>query len=162
MKTLIVFYSRSGRTKKVAKSIASQLKCDVEEIFDTKNRKGIPGFLSAGSDANLKKLTIIKGIKKDPSLYDLVIIGTPVWSSNISAPIRTYIFLYKKELKKAAFFCTRLGTDAAKIFKDMESVSQKKPLAVLELTSGEVKRNLYTQKIKGFINKLKSKDYNEK
>ncbi|GAG62004.1 unnamed protein product, partial [marine sediment metagenome] len=110
MKILVAFYSRSGKTKKVAKAISDILKCDKEEIFDIKSREGILGFLSAGTDANFRRLTAIKEIKNTPSLYDLVIIGTPIWSSNISTPIRTYLFLYKEEFKKLAFFCTRLGS----------------------------------------------------
>jgi flavodoxin len=155
MKTLVVFYSRSGRTKKAAEAISDILKCDKEEIFDTKNRKGIPGFLSAGTDANLRRLTAIKKIKNNPSLYDLVIVGTPIWSSNISTPIRTYLFLYKEDFKKVAFFCTRLGLDFKKVFDDMKNLSQKTPLALLELTSREVARDQYMQKVKEFIKNLK-------
>ncbi|MBU1035290.1 hypothetical protein KJ974_01180, partial [bacterium] len=106
-------------------------------------------------DANLRRLTAIKEIKNNPSLYDLVIIGTPIWSSNISTPIRTYLFLYKEKFKKIAFFCTRLGTDAEKVFADMKNLSQKTPLALLELTSREVARDQYMQKIKEFIKNLK-------
>jgi len=155
MKILVVFYSRSGRTKRVSKAISDILKCDKEEIFDTKNRKGIPGFLSAGTDANLRRLTAIKEIKNDPSLYDLVIIGTPIWSSNISTPIRTYLSLHKEGFKKVAFFCTRLGSDAKKIFDDMKNLSQKTPIALLTLTSREVARDKYMQKVKEFIKNLK-------
>jgi len=155
MKILVVFYSRSGKTKKVAEAISDILKCDKEEIFDTKNRMGIPGFLSAGTDANLRRLTAIKEIKNNPSLYDLVIIGTPVWSSNISTPIRTYLSLYKKDFKRIAFFCTRLGSDSKKVFDDMKNLSQKTPLALLELTSREVARDQYMQKVKEFIKNLK-------
>ena len=155
MKILVVFYSRSGKTKKAAEAISEILKCDKEEIFDTKSRKGIPGFLSAGTDANLRRLTAIKEIKYDPSLYDLVIIGTPIWSSNISTPIRTYLFLFKEEFKKVAFFCTRLGSDSKKVFADMKNLSQKAPLVVLELTTREVARDQYIQKVKEFIENLK-------
>ena len=155
MKMLVVFYSRSGKTKKVAEAISETLKCDKEEIFDTKNRKGIPGFLSAGTDANLRRLTTIKEIKNNPSLYDLVIIGTPIWSSNISTPIRTYLSLYKEDFKKVAFFCTRLGPDSKKVFDDMKNISQKTPLALLELTSREVTRDQYMQKVKEFVENLK-------
>jgi len=88
----------------------------MEEIFDTKNRKGIAGFLSAGTDANLRRLSVLQEIKKNPSSYDLIIIGTPVWSSNISTPVRTYISLYKKDFKNVVFFCNRLGSDAIRIF----------------------------------------------
>jgi flavodoxin len=155
MKVLVVFYSRSGRTKKVAEAISDILKCDKEEIYDTKNRKGILGFLNAGTDANLRRLTEIKEIKRNPSLYDLVIIGTPIWSTNISTPVRTYISLHKEDFKKVAFFCTRLGSDTEKVFMNMENLCQKKPIALLKLTSKEVKRDIYTQKIKEFVKKIK-------
>jgi len=155
MKVLIAFYSRSGKTKKVAKAISESLKCDKEEIFDMKSREGIVGFLSAGTDANLRKLTAIKEIKNNPSLYDLVIIGTPIWSSNISTPIRTYLSLYKEDFKKVAFFCTRLGSDSKKIFDDMKNITQKTPLALLALSSREVARDQYMQKVKEFIENLK-------
>jgi len=155
MKILVAFYSRSGKTKKVAEAISEILKCDKEEIFDIKSREGIPGFLSAGTDVNLRRLTVIKEIKNNPSLYDLVIIGTPIWSSNISTPIRTYLSLFKEEFKKIAFFCTRLGSDAEKVFDDMKTLSQKAPLALLELTSREVARDQYMQKVKEFIKNLK-------
>ena len=155
MKILVAFYSRSGKTKKVAEAISEILKCDKEEIFDTKNRRGIPGFLSSGSDANLRRLTAIKEIKNNPSLYDLVIIGTPIWSSNISTPIRTYLSLHKDDFKKVAFFCTRLGSDTEKVFVDMRNLSQKTPIALLELTSREVVRDQYMEKVKEFIKNLK-------
>ena len=155
MKILVVFYSRRGKTKKAAEAISDILKCDKEEIFDIKSREGITGFLSAGSAANLRRLTAIKEIKNNPSLYDLVIIGTPVWSSNISTPIRTYLFLFKEEFKKVAFFCTRLGSDSKKVFADMKNLSQKAPLVVLELTTREVARDQYIQKVKEFIENLK-------
>ena len=155
MKILVAFYSRSGKTKKVAEAISEILKCDKEEIFDTKNRRGIPGFLSSGSDANLRRLTAIKEIKNNPSLYDLVIIGTPIWSSNISTPIRTYLSLHKDDFKKVAFFCTRLGSDTEKVFVDMRNLSQKTPIALLELTSREVIRDQYMEKVKEFIKNLK-------
>jgi len=155
MKILVAFYSRSGKTKKVAEAISDILKCDKEEIFDTKSREGITGFLSAGSDANLRRLTAIKEIKNNPSLYDLVIIGTPVWSSNVSTPIRTYLSLYQEDFKKVAFFCTQLGSDSKKVFDDMKNLSQKTPLALLELTSREVARDQYIQKVKEFIENFK-------
>ena len=155
MKILVAFYSRSGKTKKVAEAISKILKCDKEEIFDIKSREGVVGFLSAGTDSNLRRLTVIKEIKNDPSLYDLVIIGTPIWSSNISTPIGTYLTLHKEGFKNVAFFCTRLGSDSKKVFDGMKNLTQKTPFALLQLTSREVARNQYMQKVKEFINNLK-------
>jgi flavodoxin len=54
MKALIVYYSRTGRTKKIAKEIQLGIKAEIEEIKDSKNRKGILGWLSAGRDAGAR------------------------------------------------------------------------------------------------------------
>ena len=78
MKALVVYYSRKGRTKKVAETISNIISCDIEEIADTKDRTGLLGYIHSGRQAMKKKLTAIKNTEKEPSKYDLVIIGTPV------------------------------------------------------------------------------------
>jgi len=153
MKNLVVYYSRTGTTKKVANSIAKELKCDIEEIYDLKNRDGAIGYLSAGKDATLKKLTEIKDIKNDPNKYDLIIIGTPIWSWTMASAIRTYMNVNKTNFKKVAFFCT-MGGGKGKTFEHMEELCNKKPKALLELTTKEVKGN-YLFKVREFVDDLK-------
>src|SRR3989339_644824 len=99
MKTLIVYYSRTGTTKRVAEAIAEKLGADLEEIVDKKDRKGAMGYLTAGRDATLRRLTEIEPLKKRAEDYDLVIIGTPIWSWNMSVAVRAYLSLNKEALK---------------------------------------------------------------
>jgi flavodoxin len=89
MRILVAYYSRSGTTRKAAEAISQILKCETEEILDTKNRAGILGWLRSGMDATFKRFTVIEEVKKNPVSCDIVIIGTPVWNSTMSAPIRT-------------------------------------------------------------------------
>jgi len=155
MKTLVVFYSRTGTTKKVANTISKILDCNSEEIIDTKSRHGVIGYLISGKDATLRKLTQIKDIKRRPEIYDLVIIGTPVWAYNMATPIRTYITLYKERFKKVAFFCTMGGSGSEKTFKEMKSLCGKKPIGLLELKTKEVVEDKYLEKAKKFIKNLR-------
>ena len=150
MKTLVAFYSRKGVTKKVAEAIADVLNCDCEEIFDTKNRKGLWGWLTSGRDAMRKRLTIIKETKFNPANYDTVILGTPNFGSKMAAATRTYIAHHKDRLKQVAFFCTAGGADPGGLFSDMEEFTGKKPVAVLSLTNAEVKKGTFEEKIKKF------------
>ena len=151
MKSIVVFYSRTGNTRKIAQAIAAKLKCPIEEIFDTKNRNGIKGYLFAGRDATFRKLAQIKTIAHNPRDYDIIIIGTPIWSFNISSPIRTYLEQNKRTLKNVAFFCTMGGSGSDRAFAEMEKICVKKPLATLALTAKETSENKFEEKIKQFI-----------
>ncbi|MFA5176063.1 MAG: hypothetical protein WC413_02290 [Candidatus Nanoarchaeia archaeon] len=154
MKTLVIFYSRTGTTKKIAENISKKLKCDIEEIFDCENRVGVKGYIKSGKQATLKKLTKLKDTNKDPSIYDLVIIGTPIWAWNMCCPIRTYITKNKEHLRKVAFFCTMGGSGANRTFKCMEKLCNKKSVACLKLKTKDVINNNYSEKVKEFTEKL--------
>jgi flavodoxin len=109
MKTLVVYYSRTGNTKFVAEKVASKLKAEIEEVVDLKNRNGRFGFLRAGYEATRGNETKIKETKKAPSDFDLIVIGTPVWNSRPAAAIRTYLKRNNFAGKKVAVFCTNEG-----------------------------------------------------
>jgi flavodoxin len=154
MKPLIVFYSRTGTTRKVAESIKKILKCDAEEILDVKSRAGLLGYLRSGKEATLKKLAEIKPAKKNPSLYDLVIIGTPVWAFNMSSPVRTYVSKNKGKFNKVAFFCTMGGSGDKNTFGEMAKLCGKKPAALLSLKTNEVLDGKYSKGAKVFASKI--------
>ncbi|MCC7571827.1 MAG: hypothetical protein KO464_00365 [Candidatus Methanofastidiosum sp.] len=154
MKTLVVYYSRSGNTKKLAEEISDKMVCDLEEIIDIKNRKGIIGWLKSVRDAHSKKLTTIGETKKDPSRYDVVAIGTPVWAALMAPAVRTYINENKGKFKKVAFFCTCGSSGDVKTFGDMEDYIGITPLSKFTITGKDLKSNR-DEKIKEFIKRLK-------
>ncbi|MHB8875168.1 MAG: flavodoxin family protein [Myxococcaceae bacterium] len=108
-KILVVYYSRTGATKKVGEVLARELQCDEEELTDTRSRHGALGVMRSIFDALLNRTTRLAQTSKDPGDYDLVVIGTPVWANNVSTPIRTYLGLYKERFKKLAYFATYSG-----------------------------------------------------
>lgn len=75
-------------------------------------------------DAAFKRLTVIKKTEKDPALYDVVAIGTPVWANKMSTPARTYLFQNKDRFGRVAFFLTRGGTENEKVLMGMAEVRQ--------------------------------------
>jgi flavodoxin len=109
LKSLVVYYSRTGNARFVAETIAAEMGADVEEIIDQKKRSGPIGFLTGGSDARRGKETIILPTTKKPSEYDLIVVGTPVWASRPSPAIVTYLKKNDLSGKKVALFFTRGG-----------------------------------------------------
>jgi flavodoxin len=154
MKALVVFYSRTGATKQVAEALAQSLNCDSEELIDTKKRSGPLGFVSAGKGAKAKKLTKLTDIKRDPALYDLVILGTPIWAGTLSSATRTYITTNTSKFKRVAFFCTHGGGESQQLFAEMEALCERRPVSILALQEEGVKTGNYHGKIRQFVDGL--------
>jgi flavodoxin len=106
MKTLVVYYTRTGNSKFAAETVAAELGADVEEVVDLKNRKGRFAFLPAGRDAMQGKLTEIAETKRNPLDYDLIVIVQPVWAGSPTPAIRTYLKKNDLSGKKVAIFFT--------------------------------------------------------
>jgi len=155
MKTLVVYYSRTGTTKKVGEEIAKKLKADAEELFDTANRSGIWGWLTAGRDGMKRRLTKIRRPEKNPGEYDLVIIGTPIWAGNISAPTRTYLSAFKGKFQKVAFFCTMGGRGDEKAFSEMSEIIDIEPVNTLAFASKELVDENHAEKMEKFISSVR-------
>ena len=120
MKKLVVFFSQTGNTKKVAGIIAKKLGADLDEIVDRNAKPGERGPSKGEPDISFRK---------DPSKYDLVVIGSPVWAFGVPPATREY--LGKNEFKKVSFFCT-YAIFTGMFFRKMKSLS-KEPVAKLKV-----------------------------
>ena len=149
MKILVAFYSRSGNTKRVGLEIAKILNAEIDKIIDKKKRSGAMGWLGGGRDAWFKKSTQIE-CAKNPSDYNLVIVGTPTWMYTAAPAVKEYLKLNK--FNQLAFFCTHGGNNK-NVFADMESSSQK-PIALLDLQDKIIETSEAQEKIKGFCENL--------
>jgi flavodoxin len=153
MKCLVVFYSNTGNTEKVAKEISESLDCDLGPIVDLKSRGGSLGFFLAGFDAMLKSGTKIKEPDFDPSEYDLVVIGSPIWAGNIPPALRTYLDSNKGKISQVAFFVTKGGEKPGKVYDEMEEILEKKPVATYSVNSSELE---YLPGFRVFIDRLRA------
>ncbi|OGS19814.1 MAG: hypothetical protein A3J83_01250 [Elusimicrobia bacterium RIFOXYA2_FULL_40_6] len=150
-KILIVFYSRSGNTERLAKDVAATIGADTEKLIDKTKRSGVFGFILGGRDAMRNKETELEPIKTDASKYDLVILGTPVWGGRMTPAIRTYINKNRDKFKAIACIVTAGGNSAMAIVPSIEELSGKKVVASVGLGSSELKNET---KYKGLINKF--------
>jgi len=158
LKILVVYYSKTGHTRKIAQDISRQLEADLEEITDKKKRTGLLGFIFGGRDALTKKETRIIEMKKNPADYDLVILGSPIWAGNITPAVRTYINQYGNSIRSTAFFFSSSGKTPDQIFEKLLSLLKEKPIAVTGVAVSEMKDdNTYRTKISAFIDGIRVK-----
>lgn len=154
-KTLVVYYSRTWTTKKLALSIADILDADIEEIVDMKKRLGLIGYIMSGRDAALKKQTTIQEWIHKISDYETVYIWTPVWDFTMSAAIRTFLTKYENVLPDALiFFCTQASSWAETAFQEMANIVGRRPLATIVCSSKDVYKDTYQEQIKKEIQQI--------
>jgi len=151
MKGLIVYFSRTGRTRKVAGAIKALTGFDIEEIKEAKGRGGMIGWIKSGMESTRKMLPQIGALHHDHASYDLVVIGTPIWASNMSSPVRAYVTRHGPDIKRAALFCTGDGDKPEKAFAPITELLGKEPIATMGLIGEEREGEAATQRIEAFV-----------
>ena len=102
MKTAVIYYSMSGNTAATARKIADGINADLLEIKPEKAfpDKGFKKFLWGGKSAVMAETPKLLPYTFDPEQYDQIIIGFPVWASNIAPPIRTFVTENKEAIRE--------------------------------------------------------------
>jgi hypothetical protein len=153
-RTLIVYYSRSGTTRKVAQFLATSIGCEIEEIIPLAGRAGAIGYWRSLVEATQKRPAAIAAPKIDPAVYDLVIIGTPVWGWSVSSPVRAYLMANSARFPAVAFICTFGGAGAENAFAQMEAIVGKAPRARCGLKAETVASGAFQPRLAEFLTSL--------
>jgi flavodoxin len=153
-KVLVVYYSRTGATRRLAEALAKALRADIESIVDSTNRSGILGYLRSLAESLQKRGAPIEPMNTNPASYDLVVIETPVWAWSVSSPVRSYLAANKERLPDVAFFCTMGGRGSVRAFEEMQAVAGKAPRAGCVATAREMASEAYRTHIAQFLGQL--------
>jgi flavodoxin len=135
---LVIDYSRSGNTHKVAQAIAGACGADLEQIRDAKPRHGLWGWIRSGREAIRAIPGEIRSPRRDPADYDLVVLGSPVWASHVSSPMRAYLGERSGSLTRIALFVTEGGSGGPKALAEMSALAGRQPVATLEVRAKEL------------------------
>ena len=125
MKTLVVYFSASGVTKKVADKLASALNCDTYEIkpatpytdadlnwMDKNSRSTVEM-----KDKSSRPEIIKDGL--DVSRYDRILLGYPVWWYTAPTIINTFLESYDFSGKEIILWATSGGSGLGKAKNDL-------------------------------------------
>lgn len=139
--TLCLYYSRTGTTEKLIREIAQELGCEMVRLEDGVDRAGLKGWLRSGMQAMSRRLPPVRKPKTalPLSVYDLVIIGTPVWAGRCSAPVRSFLQEYGQQLRRAAYVITRAsGVRYEEVFQQMDIYVPSSHISAVSIRPGDV------------------------
>ncbi len=100
--TLILYYSKMGKTRIVADELKVQIPdADLVEIkSDVGLMKGAMWYQLWNKNAEIEPIPV------DVAQYDTILICSPIWFQKISSPVRTVLNTMPLENKKVSFFIT--------------------------------------------------------
>ncbi|MDI6841006.1 MAG: flavodoxin [bacterium] len=95
MKILIAYYSAGGNTRYIATEIAKRLEAHIVEQIRIEPEQEYTNVFSryiiGSRRAKREVRTKIRPTKSDLNLYDLLILGFPIWAGKLPSPVLTYI-----------------------------------------------------------------------
>lgn len=106
MRKIIIYYSLSGTTDLIAKTLAKNLNADLVRIHDMKKRDGFSNKIFSTINAFRESKTDIKPSRIDLTNYDTVYFGTPTWAGNPTPAILTIIDRCDLKRKDVVLFAT--------------------------------------------------------
>ena len=136
---LCVYYSRTGKTKRLMEDISAALDCELAEISDRVERQGALGWLRCGLDAMRKRTRAINRIQTKRPLadYGLVILGTPVWAGRCSSVMRGFLKRRGYELGDVAYVITHASEEPYRaVFDQMDKYLQTPHVEDVSLCPG--------------------------
>ena len=153
-KTLIVYFSWSGHTRTVANIIHELTGSDIVEIEVEEPYSSVYNEVTARArqelDNDIRPALVTRVENMDK--YDTLIVGTPIWSSRLAPPVKSFLTMYDLAGKKIVPFCTHGGSGTAQSVDNIRSVCPDseilQPLAIsgsrVANSRGEVERWLRT------------------
>lgn len=129
-KSIILFYSFEGNTKKVAEYLSSQLNIPYEEIKPVKDltSKGFSKYFWGGQQIIMKKKPELVSLKTNLNDYDTVYLGSPIWAGTFAPAIKTLLEDNILKGKRVKFFYTHDGGPGKAEMKIKEAVNKNNTL----------------------------------
>lgn len=137
MKALVVYYSQTGNTEKVARQMAqglkdSDLEAEVVSIEPSKEKD----YQTNVEEAKEQREAEIEPMQTDLRNYGLVCLGTPVWSSAPATPVNGWLGKCENVGgTKILCFATHGGGGPGETFEIMRSKLQEKGGKVVKTLS---------------------------
>ncbi len=153
-KVLIVYFSRTGYTRRTAEMLAKATGGQLCPITESTSRQGLWGYLCSAWEAVLRREASVNKLGCDPAAADLVLIGTPIWGWHLSSPVRTFARCHASRIRRFAFFCTMGGSGSEAAFGELQLILGRPPQATLALTDAEVEAGGARSKVEAFARNL--------
>jgi flavodoxin len=149
MKTLIVYYSYTGNTELIAKTMATELKADLLKIEDAQTPSKFKAYIKGAFAARKGEPWPIKTVNVLLKDYDRVFIGGPIWWGRVAPSLNGYVEQADLKDRSVIVFVTMGGSEPAEAIKALSASIEAKGAKVVSSfsvkTGGAKKEDLVSK-----------------
>lgn len=145
---LIIYYSWSGNTRKIARIIQKEVGGDMVEIIP---ENPYPSSYNATVEQAKKEIKMdykppIKTKIEDIEKYDIIFVGIPNWWSTIAPPVATFLTQHNLSGKTIIPFITHGGGGQGRVVSDIKRLCPEskvlEPLSIYEGGSTDLREKI--------------------
>lgn len=149
-KYLVVFYSYTGTSRRVAQTLCQQQSWERVEIRDRDVRAGWSGTLRCVLDSVFSREPAINMPSKDMRSYDAVVLVSPIWAYRLAGPMRTFVAQHRQALPDVAVISVMGSRGAPNAEAEIGELLGRSPLMSTSFTSDEVADGSFASRLEMF------------
>lgn len=148
--TLIVCYSNTGTSRRVADLLSSQFQWSCGEVQEARSRTGTAGMLRCVADSLLRRHPAIRYEGPDPRDFETVVLIAPIWLYRLAGPMRTFVRDHASGLKRVAVISVMGGQGATNAFAEIDQILGRPPILSTSFTARTVDDGSYASGLEVF------------
>ncbi len=109
MKTLIIYFSLTGNTKRICNALQKNMDAELEALRPQRRYCALGARTLGVFAASHRMERPIYPLKEDVSAFDRIVLATPVWAGHLPPPVVTFLRCYDLRNKPVYLLLTHSG-----------------------------------------------------
>ncbi len=149
-KVLVVVYSYTGTSRRVAELLRSQQGWPLADITDVVPRTGRFAGLRCVLDSLLRRRPAIE--YQGPFLkdFDTIVLVSPIWARRLAGPMRSFVARRRDHLPEFAVISVMGGSGAPNAVAEIGRLTGRSPLLATAFTTQEVDDGSFAARLQAF------------
>jgi hypothetical protein len=149
-KILVVVYSYTGTSRRLAQLLCSQLGWPLGEIVELQTRAGASGTLRCLADSLLRRRPRIRYDGPDPNNFETVVLISPIWVYRLAGPMRSFVAERRAELRQVALASVMGSSGAPNAAAEVAELLGRAPVLDTAFVAREVEDGSCASRLQAF------------
>jgi hypothetical protein len=149
-KILVVVYSYTGTSRRVADLLCSQQGWPMAEIVATRPRAGVLGNLQCLLDSVFRRHPPIRYEGPHTRDFDAVVLVSPIWGERLAGPMRSFVRTRRNHMPDVAVVSVMGGHGAPNAVAEISHLIGRSPILDAAFTTREVESGSFATRLEAF------------